>query len=357
MARESIKLVRAALDESPSGDILLRGVLEPESFTAIKVAKYQRETLSLKQLGSLIKGFRDGGKIPDVVLGMRGGNYLERDGGFYLQEDTYVIDGLQRISAAIHCMRTGVQANPSLGAIVYFNTTEEIEKELFTILNTRKTKLSPNVLVRNLRGNNQAVAMLFDLCDDRDFVLYDRVSWQQNMRRQELLTSLTMIKALCALHSSFSVSAATSGWEQSCLSLENTMLARIGRKVMVGNTKDFFGMIDKIWGLTSVVYKQGATHLKTGFLMAVARMIAEHSNFWDKDRRLVVPSDVVSKLKTFPLGDQHVKALAVGTSPISTKVLSGLLVDHINSGKRTHRLVKCKEAEAAPPKKEKKAVA
>lgn len=353
MARESVKLVRAALDETPGGDIILRGSLDCASFSAIKIAAYQRETLSLKQLSSLIGGFRDGGKIPDIVIGMRGGNYLERDGAFYLQDETYVIDGLQRISAAMHCMRSGVHASPSLGAIVYFNTTEDSEKDLFTILNTQKAKLSPNVLVRNLRETNQGVALLFEMCDDREFALYDRVCWQQNKRRQEILTSLTVIKVINVLHSSFASGVLWTNWQPACNAFEKIMLETTGRKIFQVNVTEFFNSIDKIWGIRNVAFVGGASYLKTGFLLALANVYSKHKNFWDKDRRLKIPSDFLAKLKTFPIGDPHVKALAVGSSG-ATMVLQGLLVDHFNSGKRVNRLTPFKESDVSGSKVAKK---
>jgi hypothetical protein len=42
MARESIKLTKAALDESPQGDIIIRGLIAPASLSEIKIASYQR---------------------------------------------------------------------------------------------------------------------------------------------------------------------------------------------------------------------------------------------------------------------------------------------------------------------------
>jgi hypothetical protein len=350
MARESIKLTKAALDESPQGDIIIRGLIAPASLSAIKIASYQRETLSLKQLSSLIKAFKDGENVPDITLGMRGGGFLERDSSLYLQDDTFVIDGLQRISAAMHCMRTGDQINPHLGCIVYSNTTVDSERELFTVLNTRKAKLSPNVLVRNLREENQAVAMIFDLTDEQDFVLNDRVCWQQNMRRHELLTALTVVKTAGVLHSSFGTGTTATQYDQACANLERCMLEAVGRKVMMGNIKTFFGVMDMAWGVRSVAFKAGASYLKTGFLLALGNVFAKHRNFWDSERRLIVPADVLSKLKTFPVADPQVRVLAVGSSA-ATAVLQGLIVDHLNKGKTVRRMVPFKESDSAALKK------
>ena len=102
---ESIKLLNSAIDETPSGDIIFRGVIDPSSLSLVRVDTYQREVLPLSVVSSLVKAIREQRQIPDIVLGMRGQNYSERNGITYLHDETYVIDGLQRISVAMELMR------------------------------------------------------------------------------------------------------------------------------------------------------------------------------------------------------------------------------------------------------------
>jgi hypothetical protein len=127
--------------------------------------------------------------------------------------------------------------------------------------------------------------------------------------------------------------------------MERCMLDVIGRKIMAANVKEFYRVIDSAWGVRSVAFKAGASYLKTGFLLALANVFAKHRNFWDNDRRLIIPTDVIGKLKTFPISDASVRALAIGSSAATT-VLQGILVDHINKGKTNRRLVAFKESDA-----------
>ena len=97
-------------------------------------------------------------------------------------------------------------------------------------------------------------------------------------------------------------------------------------------------MVDEIWGIKDVAFREKATHLRGGFLFALALLFARHKNFWDEQRNLVVPADTRKKLGTFPIQDPTVIQLA--SSGTSVKVmLTQMLADHINSSKRTRRLV------------------
>jgi hypothetical protein len=108
MARTSVKVINAALDEvNIQGDgnqIVLRGVLDNDSLDLLQVSEYQREILPQSKIMDLIDAMKTG-RVPDVELGMRGGDYREKDGVFYLQDSVHIIDGLQRISAAKHMLR------------------------------------------------------------------------------------------------------------------------------------------------------------------------------------------------------------------------------------------------------------
>lgn len=340
--RDSIKITRGALDELTTGEIVLRGVLDPKSLHLIKTDDYQREVLPMNSLNSLMDAMRRSTPVPDVTLGMRGGSYLEREGALFLQDDTYVIDGLQRISAALHLIRSGQVESPHLGAVVYFNTTRESETEIFRILNTSQLKLSPNVLVRNYREAYSSIDMLFGLTQDRSFVLCNRICWQQRMRRQELLTAFTLLKTSNLLHATFGPGRSSRLIES--IKGSEKLISSVGRARMRENLKIFFDVIDSAWGIRSVAFKEGAAYLKSGFLFALAMVLANHKNFWE-DRKLVVNADMKYKLSIFPVNDPQVKGLAASGGS-ARRMLFRLLVDHMNSGKRTHRLRAFKESES-----------
>jgi hypothetical protein len=341
--RETVKILSAALEESSNGDLILRGKLDSKSLHLLLTDDYQREVLPMNSQASLVDAFKNRGRIPDVTLGMRGGNVTDRDGTYYLQDPTYIIDGLQRISVALHLMRIGHVTDPDLGCKTYFNTDHKVESDLFRILNSRGQKLSPNIQIRNLKATNLAVEMLFNLCYDKGFVLYDRVCWNQRMKRTELLTCTTVMKVNGMLHSTFGPGV-SSRWEEATAAMEKTMRNIVGRTTMRDNIKTFFEVVDGAWGIKSVAFKEGAPYLRSNFLLSLAQLFAHHKTFWDENRHLSVTTDLRAKLRIFPVNDPQVQSLAsAGTT--ARNLLYRLILDHLNSGKRTRRLVAFKNAE------------
>lgn len=175
-----LKVLSAALDELTAGEIVLRGVIDPCTLGALLKPKYQRETLRKSTIEGLMNAFRTGsGRVPDVELAVRGDRYgcTDADGTYTIRGNVYIIDGLQRISAARQFVNEG--GKPLVGAMLHFGTTEEWKRERFDILNMQRTKLSPNILLRNRAAQCPALGRLEQLCDDDSFVLYQRVSWSQ----------------------------------------------------------------------------------------------------------------------------------------------------------------------------------
>lgn len=127
--RKSIKLCCAALDELNDGTIVIRGVVDHDSLQHLKVDEYQREVQPLASLMKLVNAFKMGTRVPDIELGMRGGNFIDREGAYYLQDEVYIIDGQQRVKAARHGMTTGVLESPHIGCVVHCNTTKEWERD------------------------------------------------------------------------------------------------------------------------------------------------------------------------------------------------------------------------------------
>src|SRR5262249_29116679 len=120
-----IKMLDAALEEW--GEFLiLRGVVDPGSLDAILVPDYQRGVLSPATINGLARAIKDS-KVPDIELAVRGGDFKEREGCFYIKDPVYVVDGLQRITGARRVMQDG--GEPYLGATLYFNTTIPWERE------------------------------------------------------------------------------------------------------------------------------------------------------------------------------------------------------------------------------------
>jgi hypothetical protein len=218
--------------------------------------------------------------------------------------------------------------------MLHFGTTEEWERERFAILNMRRTRLSPNVLLRNRAAQCPSLGRLNELCRDESFVLYQRVSWSQYMRREELLTALSFLKTVMRLHSQFGAGryVAVSGLWQAL----PPMMSSVGHSTMIENVKTFFQFLDSAWGIRGILYKDRATHLKSGFLFALADVISGYPAFWS-GKSLRIDRDMQKKLGQFGLNDPNVRAMACSGSSIG--LLSRLIVDHINAGKRIRRLV------------------
>lgn len=329
--RHSVKVLDAALEER--GDfIILRGVIDPASLDSIMTPDYQRGVLSPHTVNALARAIADS-KVPDIELAVRGGDFSEREGVWYVRSPVYVVDGLQRISGARRFMADG--GEPYLGATMYFNTSIPWERERFRILNSERVRVSANVLLRNIRSENTAVKLIYEMTQkDRNFVLHERVTWGQNQKRTEVMTALVLMKTIRALHAHLG-GAAGSRWDDVAQCMTDLM-SNTDRGVLMKNVAAFFTMLDSCWSITNVVFTERQTHLKGTFLFAFADVLSRHLNFWD-EKRLVIDRRMVKKIALFPIHDPEVKSLA-GTSGTSRTLLGHLLIDHINSGKRTGHL-------------------
>lgn len=334
-----VKLIHAALDEDNGGDIFLRGRISPDSFIHLLVDDYQREAAPLTSQSSILSALKNGGALPDIELGMRGQSFTTLDdGSFLLHDPVYIIDGLQRVSTAIHYLTANPNAAVRIGAKVRVSTTKEWEREQFRILNTARAKVSPNVLLRNAREDSKAILMLYGITGNtRDFALHGRVSWSQRMSRTELISALTFAKVVGMLHS-HKAAGRSNSVEELVAALDRS-IEIVGMQNMRENIKHFFDVIDECWGVRRVQYKESAVVTKSQFLLVLARLISDHRDFWrqDDEKKLFIDATLRSKLAKFPLHDPTVMQLA-GASGKARELLYAMIRDHINSGKRTKRL-------------------
>ncbi len=350
----SVRLFNAVVDIFKIGDaetIIIRGIVDPESLSLIKVAAYQREILPGAKVKSLVNALKTS-TVPDIELGMRGDKYQVREAAlpaekgrdtYFLQDDVYVIDGLQRISAAQVLLKSDPEARPRIGAVVHLSTTEDWETERFRILNQERTKLNVNVLLRNLHAKSQAMDMLLRLCLDEMFPLCNRVQWSQRMGRAEIIPAMVLCQTTGYLHCRFGPGKSTKP-DEIAASLDKTM-ERVGRTTMRENVKTFFQLIDECFGIRRMVYNHGAVYMRKNFLITLAEILGRHENFWN-GQRLHVEKDLRLKINKFPIDDPEISRLASSQGP-AADLLYMLLLKHINSGKRTRRL---KPVEGMEPK-------
>ncbi|MBI2410058.1 hypothetical protein HYV30_03395 [Candidatus Kaiserbacteria bacterium] len=298
----------------------------------MKSAPYQREVLPLVQISKLIEAFKSG-SVPDIDLGMRGHTVAEREGTFILKDDVYIVDGLQRVTAGLQFIQAG--GVPRLGATVHFGTTEEWERERFKILNVDRIPLSPNVLLRNLREKISVIETLYNLSMEPTFTMGRRICWDQRQNRNHLISALMFIKTVGVLHSYFGPGRSHKLHELA-RSMQTTM-EKVGRNTLRANVVIFFDLVDECWGIKKVVFREGAVWLRGTFLWALADILALHENFWRGDR-LFVDADLTAKIRLFPVTDPTVAQLS-SSGGKARDMLRAMLVDHINAGKRTKRLI------------------
>jgi hypothetical protein len=333
-----VKINNAALDIW-NDDIVLRGTVDPDSFGLLQIADYQREMLTQAKIDHLKKGHLKG-TLPDIVLNLRDSMaYREMGDAFYLTGDVYIVDGQQRVESGKQLMADPEYPgfNPRLGVRVHFGHDAAWELDLFDELNGSQTRLSSNINLRNLRAKLPVAKTMYNLCtDDRSFVLYRRVTFTQNAHIGELISATMFYKVVGMLHSHIGpgrgakVTDLAEGLQK--------IMQTTGRNTYVSNIRTFFEALDSIWGVQHVAYRQTAVHLKLTFMLALAKVLSEHLEFWDGEK-LVIDSSIIRKLKLFQTMDPTVMNLA-SSSGKAIDTLTYLMAEHINSGKRTRRLTR-----------------
>lgn len=338
-----VKVLTGILDEH-EGNIVLRGVLDPETLDALRSDDtYQREPGTLASLSSLLSAYASNEPIPDIELGMRGQKYKEnKDGSFVLFDPVFMIDGLQRITAARHFIKSTPGAAPRIGFTLHFATDRDWEADRFEVLNTKRNKVAPNVLMRGMKERSRCAAMLYGVTtNEKDSPLYERVSWTQRMQVGELISAMTLARTVGTLHSHFAAARYTS--YQELVPALDRVADIVGLQAMRENVRTFFEIVDQCWGIRLVTYRDGAAYLRGTFLMTLARVFSDHENFWKGDgKRLFLDADTRRKLQSFKVHDPHVKALAASSGK-SRDILYNLIIEHLDSGKRQNRLSKRKQ--------------
>lgn len=326
------------LDEIDIGDeqrVVMRGILDPDSFTLLRIGSYQRAALPRHKILEIAEGFK-AAEVPDIDLGVRGKeDWTSRGDATYIPGDVYVIDGQQRVLAGEYTRIQG-KITPHLGATIHFGTTEEWERRRFDILNFHRTQVSSNIRLRNKCQENRAIEALTNLSAyDKGFVLCGRVNWDQYMQKDHLVTAFTFFRTVGMLHGHLGHSRAAKVEELADGLFE--IMERIGEDAFRHNVITFFNVIDQCWGVKAISFRSGATQMKTTFLATLASIFSDHPVFW-RDNRLFVEKDLITKMRMFNIGDPTVVRLA-GSAGQARGMLYDLLLRHINSRKRGKRLV------------------
>lgn len=349
----SIRIINYALDDSPlrGGTIILRGVVSADTLQFLKTDEYQREILAITPRSKIQQGLRAGEPFPDIELGMRGERFVERNDAIFLQDEVYIIDGLQRVSGALHYLANQTGAPVRLGAVVHFNTTKAWERDRFEILNMERRKVSPNLLLRNTADSSDAIALLLEMCrEDTRFALHQRVGWQQLMKRGELITALQLIKTVNLLHRHGVGQRGGRTTMRELAEFFNKVYKEFGTQTVRLNTRAYFDLIDECWGLRAIQYRETAPQVRGNFNFVLALILSDHEDFW-QGKKLFVSTDMKKKLSKFKLSDPNISNLA-SSGYGGQQLLYAMLKDHINSGRRTGHIKLRANADVITPEDE-----
>lgn len=333
-----IKIDAAALDERPNGEIVLRGVVAPESLHLLRVDAYQRDAFDREDI---FQGLMQGSTPPDIDLGMRGQRFRSEGSAFFLQDPVFIIDGWQRV----HNLRRFLVMHPEkgrnirLGAEIHFGTDFASEKERFETLNANRYRVATSKLLSNRRDSSPALLTLYGLSHtDKDFALYQRVSWDQKLGKGELVTATLYVRSILNLHGHL-VGRNFNGIGKTVRALDN-LVKVVPLQTFRGNAKGFFELLDYAFPLSNIVHRVAAPQIRGSFVNALAQLVSDHTNFWRDPggRVLDVPNDYRNKLSTLKINDPEIVRLSK-SSGAAQVILYEMMRRHINSGRRLSHLI------------------
>lgn len=331
-----VRIINGALDESDdsTSSLILHGRIDPATLHFLKVDEYQRP---LADRADLFAAMKDGKVTPFAEIGVRGQDFITDGDDFVIRSPAYIIDGWQRIGTAMRLLEAIPNHPLRIFASVHFGTSRQWESERFVDLNKNVKRVSPNIHLRNMRESNEAILVLYNItAKDGGSPLFKRVSWDQNAHRGEIVSAMNLAIAIHFLHTH------RVGFRQRTADSVAAGLARIAKAVTPPtfrkNIHTFINLIDECWPLSGIEYRIKAPQVKSAFLYELARMLSKHQTFWEhNDNTLTISADDRRKLAKFRVTDSQVQQLA-GSGGAARQILYRLLVDHMNSGRRTQRL-------------------
>jgi hypothetical protein len=295
-------------DDSDSKEIILRGTVDQTTLKFIHLEWYQREQgFSQAHINEIIAGLYLNGRVADITLGMRGHRVQTKDSNTYvLQDKVFAIDGGQRLRAMAMAQKERPSLKLSVGAKIYFGTTEESENAMFCKLGTTQVRISASVLFRNKKKESAAVNTLVSLNHDEQFALRERIAWDQARGRGELMTGFTLARITGALHAHKGGSLRSSSVNDLACGLDN-LVTGIGEENLRINMIRFFDAIDKCWNVRNLSGSklESRPHLNREFLMTICMLMSRYSDFWDGSDKaeFYFPDKFVKRMRGFKFSD------------------------------------------------------
>ena len=325
--------------------VILRGDLDlVSSLGFLKWDWYQRKQgFSPAKLKQLTNKFAAGAEFPDIILGMRGHAYAANENKVTLKDPVYVIDGLQRWTAAMIVHDETPAIPVRLGAKIYFDTDIDFERIMFRDLNTHQTAMSANVILRNEKEVNRLAGSLYGLSmTNAQFALYRRVCWDQAATKGvsgDLVGGMTLLNVVVQLHAHI-IGAFSATVLDKLQETDQRMLAnKLGLQQVRDNLVSFFDFVDNAWGIRRPgLVKTNAPHLQNGWLLTVAAILSDHEVFWRDQQQLFISLPYQRDFKKIDPFDLELRRLAGGNTS-GRQVLYSHILTALNKGTRTNRLV------------------
>jgi hypothetical protein len=338
-----VKIVNGAVStfkdaETGETKTILRGELDNSTLRNLHCDDYQREALPLSQLKSILSAYANREMVPDIELGMRGTRLREKDGAFFLSDPVFIVDGLQRISGAKFHLTNKPEIPLHIGAAIRINTTKEWERDRFRILNSKRLRVSSNILLRNTREQSRAIATLYTLSQsDKSFALCNRVNWEQNKRRGDYISAMTYCRIVGTLHSHKSPGR-SAGAEEIVSQLDRAADV-VGINTMRDNMRTFFETVDECWGIRHIKYTERAPQIRHTFLIVFARLLSDGKDFWQggEEKKLYVTSPLRDKMRRFKVLEPFIAHLC-GSGGKAGDELYRKFREHLDKGRRTKHL-------------------
>lgn len=340
MASDSIRILKGSIDDvEVEGNPCLRGVIAVESLPHLRIdPSYQREFLNVSTRRYIMEGLTTGQRLPDLELGMRGQTLVAPDGplgDILLVDPVFIIDGQQRRGSILEFVERFPSADPRQGVVVHFGSTPQWERRRFEALNLHHTRVSTGIIVKNMREDCVGIACIYGLTQtDRDFPLFDRVGWKQNLAVKDLISGTGYAGTILLLHGHIGGGIAVTSVKEMAAAFDK-LVGLIGLPRLRANTQTFFNLIEHCWDIKGLT-KRGSVWLKATFLQALCDVFSDHLDFWagDKSATFVVPVDIRNRLERFPVQDPEIRNLSASAGQ-ARQMLVYALINFLEKGRRS----------------------
>jgi hypothetical protein len=236
-------------------------------------------------------------KVEDICIGMRGERYDVTNAGHYVLHDKcYIINGVQRWTAAKLALMGRPDLTIRLGAKIYFNTTAQKENDMFCAMNATQQRVAPTILIRNKYQDSAAAKAIFDTCGAKNFALKNRVGWNQKLMQGEVMNGMSLTKIAGSLHSNRGAVAAGRAYD--VLAALEKACEIISAPVLQQNLIEFFRIVDNCWNLAG----KRSPALNNDFLTILARLFSSYDCFWDANS-LFMPDKYMKRLAKIDVED------------------------------------------------------